>query len=146
MKKIKMKKVEQALVEATDTLQEALDNVLKRDAKPHMIFGLWNRVAEEYGFTKCSFFSDDIKRAIIRDKQYFTPKKWRTCFKKLGKASFLHGRKFVTLSWFLKPDNFTKILDGAYDEEPQKLPKNAVGTQASVTSMLNAWRKKRKEQ
>ena len=68
--------------------------------------------------------------------------------KKVDESSFLKGyvKDFViTFDWFIKPSNFTKVLEGNYDDEEVKLSKNT-GSDDYSREELKAIAEKKKRQ
>lgn len=59
-------------------------------------------------------------RAFLRiAKEHPSPNVWAEALKKVSESAFLHGHNphewQPSLSWFLKPANFAKVLQGDYD-------------------------------
>lgn len=57
-----------------------------------------------------------------------TPEQMRPVFERVEKSDFLTGRngkwEGCSIDWILKPDNWTKIIEGAYDNQKKRLPRN----------------------
>ena len=91
-------------------------------------------IADMYNDTCVSFprlvsLSDNRKKAIKARLNKYTLDDFKDLFKKAEASDFLKGANdrnwSATFDWMLKDANFTKILEGNYDNRKSKAPKNA---------------------
>lgn len=61
---------------------------------------------------------------------------------KVRKSSFLRGQNrngwVITFEWFVRPNNFVKVLEGNYDDQPSQGSRTAADLQASY-KMMGDW-------
>jgi len=93
------------------------------------VFDAWNTMAESVGIPKCLIVSDSRRRALqVRQRDKFFIENWNVAMDKVLKSTFCKGDNdrgwTATFDWFIKPENFTKIVEGKYDNrEPYSKPK-----------------------
>ena len=81
----------------------------------------WNRL-NDVGIKQISKLTAGTKRyesLIARIKQYGT-EEVITAINKIRESDFLQGKKknfVITFDWFVKPNNFPKVLEGNYDND-----------------------------
>ncbi len=145
---MRIKRNEVGLLIHKDTLEDTVNHLFQTRLMPKKIFDLWNRISKEKGVTRCSFLSVKLKNRLAYLITIFSPEDWKVVFKEVCENEFLQESHWFNLSWISEPENFTKVLDGAYKRTDRKkhLPSNAVGDQKSVKNMLDEWRKKRKKE
>ncbi len=125
-------------------IEDNINNVFTGRLTPGKIHALWNLFSEEYGVVPCSFLSDSLRRKINKNLNTFPPASWKNCFIMIKDSAWLHNKGWFNLSWLMKPENFVKVLDGAYCRSMKTdLPTNAIGTTNSVQKMMKDWKKKK---
>ncbi len=125
-------------------LDSCIENIFVGKLTADKIYGLWNCLAKEYNMVPCSFLSDSLRRKITKNLNTFPPDTWKTCFCMIQKSTWLHDKGWFNLSWLMHPENFVKVLDGAYNRSMKTtLPTNAVGDTNSVHRMMKKWKEKK---
>lgn len=143
-----MQTVVDPLVECNQGLEEDIEQILRAPLTPKKIYDAWNRVAYDKHTTKCSYLSDALTRKLKKLISIFSLEQWKEVFNEIIGNEFFHGSGWFCLSWIAMPENFTKVLDGVYHQTNRKqfLPQNTVGDQKSVQTMLDKWRKQRRQE
>ena len=79
-------------------------------------------VSSEMGNTRPKFKepTHKNKRTIMKALNKFTPDEVNIFFTNYLKSDFLNGKKWLTLEWACKPDNFLKIMSGVYVQDYDK--------------------------
>lgn len=141
--RIQEKRGKGVIADDGEEIDDIVNNVFVGKLTVDKIFGLWNRFADEYDVTRCSFLSDSLRRKITKNIKDIPPGSWKECFCQIQKSIWLHDKGWFNLSWLMKQENFTKVMDGAYSKSmKQDMPSNAVGTKTSVERMMKKWKKK----
>ena len=91
------------------------------------VFDAWNAMAEKTGIPRCLIVSDSRRRTIqARERDPFFQENWNVAMDKVSKSNFCRGENdrgwTATFDWFIKPESFTKVVEGKYDNREQKKP------------------------
>lgn len=79
-------------------------------------FDLFVSSADIIGCSKPSSFSADRKQKIkARLKEVDGIEGWKIALEKAETSDFIKGRGWFSIDWMLKPQNFTKLMEGNYD-------------------------------
>lgn len=83
---------------------------------PYEVVDTWNRLTN----SKCTLTGGREQAIAKRLKDKFFSEQWLNGIEKLAGSPFLRGeneRKWkATLDWFLKPQNFLKVIEGNFDD------------------------------
>ena len=89
------------------------------------VFDGWNVSAQTSGLPQCLIISDKRRRQIqgrLRDD--FFSANWKTALGKFSESPFCkvtHDRGWsASFDWFISPDAVAKIMEGKYDNRPNK--------------------------
>jgi hypothetical protein len=91
--------------------------------KPDNVISLWNSKAPSLGLPYAENF---LTSKNVQDFQEISKclelakKTWEEYFEKMFKSEFLTKKKTggaLSFSWALNPDNFSKVMNGAFDEK-----------------------------
>lgn len=96
------------------------------------------------GVKPCSRLNVYREIAVSTILGHFTAEEIETAFRKLGASSFLTGKTVSTdgrqfnanFDWFTKLDNFTRIYEGAYDNEDETVRRQ--GKSAAADPVTNS--------
>lgn len=85
------------------------------------VFDAWNEMAEKIGIPRCLVVSDSRRRSLqARQRDKFFIENWNMAMGKVVKSKFCKGDNergwTATFDWFIKPENFTKVMEGKYDD------------------------------
>lgn len=87
---------------------------------------LWNKLAGDLNLPKAQILTQTRKAALkARLSECGNLAGWNACLEKIRCSAFLRGEngKFTaTLDWVIKSSNFTKIMEGNYDDRKQSNP------------------------
>ncbi len=106
---------------------------------------LWNKTAEENGLSKMRDWTEKRKTALKqRWKNYFWRGHWAAAMQRISESAFLCGKGggdwSATVTFFLRPDSVTKIIEGAYEQKGAQDITEAVweGVEGSVSDEVKA--------
>ena len=111
------------------------------------VLAAWNGL-EQYGIkavTKLKSGTGRYKGLVARIKEYSTGDVL-TAIENIKQSSFLKGKNsrgwVITFDWFVRPNNFPKVLDGNYNGDSQAGNKNNVNAsrQSQLEYLLNSIR------
>ena len=98
------------------------------------IVALYNSLCPHYPAVRT--LSDDRCRKIRSSLQTYTVDDLRLLFTKADQSSFLRGKEWVSFDWLMQDANMAKVLDGNYDDQPNK-QRAAPKKQAAAKSRFN---------
>lgn len=117
-------------IEKEIELEIELESDKARDALSR-IMDHWNEMLSPYGITEVKSINDGTTRYKLlkaRLKQYGEEEIVKA-IDNVALSGFLQGKNnrgwMITFDWFIKPDNFSKVLDGNYIDKDA--PKKGVG-------------------
>lgn len=81
---------------------------------------LWNEICVPKGLPMARMLSPfDLENACYLNKYLKNQEDWKFYFNKIANSKFLSGKNSINfrvyLNWALKPENASKVLNGAYD-------------------------------
>ena len=127
---------------ATDKIRKEEDKIRieEREDTPYQaVASLFNQVC--VSFPQVRSLSDARRKAIRARLNSFTLEDIETVFRKAEASDFLKGRNNrnwqATFDWLLKDANFSKVLDGNYDNSSKKSA--AAENLDSYYSMVQQW-------
>ena len=82
------------------------------------VIDLYNSLCPHYPSVR--MLSDDRCRKIMDSLQTYTLDDLRLLFTKADQSSFLRGKEWVSFDWLIQDANIAKVLDGNYDDQPDK--------------------------
>ena len=106
-----------------------IESDIKREVEQKPAPVNYQQIADMYNDTCVSFprlrtLSDDRKKAIKARLRVYTVEDFKTLFTKAEASSFLkgsNGRNWsANFDWLIKDSNMAKVLDGNFDDKPNK--------------------------
>lgn len=94
------------------TVSTQLDSV-RNDVE--RVVAVWNESGRFRQISKVSSSSKRGKMLVARIREYGIEKVIE-CINTASKSTFLVGSEFFTIDWFVKPNNFIKVLEGNYND------------------------------
>lgn len=82
------------------------------------VIDLYNSLCPHYPSVRT--LSDDRCKKILDSLQTYTLDDLRLLFTKADQSSFLRGKEWVSFDWLIQDANMAKVLDGNYDDQPDK--------------------------
>ena len=125
---------EDRLGKVNNSLSESMSD--KRSDKDELI-DMWNAL-ETYGIKPIRGISEGSKRMeMVRARlRQYTLGDFETAIDNIRQSDFLQGKVndfVITFDWFIKPNNFIKVLEGNYEKRPDS---NKPGTTNKVAQQL----------
>ena len=111
--------------EAEEDIEEDKDIDIERDKEKIDYKGICNAFNEIcVSYPSIRSLSEARKKAIKARLATYKVDDFKTLFQKAEASSFLKGRNdrnwTATFDWLIKDSNMAKVLDGNYDDKPQK--------------------------
>ena len=82
------------------------------------VVAMYNSLCPHYPSVRTP--SDDRYRKIVSSLQTHTLDELQLLFTKADQSSFLRGKEWVNFDWLMQDANMAKVLDGNYDDQPDK--------------------------
>ncbi len=82
------------------------------------VIDLYNSLCPHYPSVRT--LSDDRCKKIMSSLQMHTLDELQLLFTKADQSSFLRGKEWVSFDWLIQDANMAKVLDGNYDDQPDK--------------------------
>ena len=82
------------------------------------VVALYNSLCPHY--PSVHTLSDDRCKKIRSSLQTYTVDELQLLFAKADQSSFLRGKEWVSFDWLMQDANMAKVLDGNYDDQPDK--------------------------
>lgn len=82
------------------------------------VIDLYNSLCPHYPSVRT--LSDDRCKKIMSSLQTHTLDELQLLFTKADQSSFLRGKEWVSFDWLIQDANMAKVLDGNYDDQPDK--------------------------
>lgn len=89
------------------------------------IVQFWNEICAPHGLPRARMLSAlDNKNISYLNSFLTSDKEWREYFAEITKSEFLTGSNSINfkayINWALNPENASKVLNGAYNNNPEK--------------------------
>ena len=84
---------------------------------------IWNDHASRHSWPKVQRLNPERTRSLIKRLQEVGGLDgWRIAMSKAAASSFIEQSTFFSFDWVIKPKNFTKLMEGNYDNRPSSGP------------------------
>lgn len=130
---------------AEDRQKKELNNVMNVNnisSSLHSVVDAWNNLSE-YGIKPISKLTSGTKRydsLVARLKKYGLDNVLKA-IENIKHSDFLQGNTgdwFITFDWFVKPNNFPKVLEGNYNNTNPKPQQATTDLDPQITAQLRA--------
>ena len=131
---------------AEDRQKKELNNVMNVNnnisSSLHSVVDAWNSLSE-YGIKPISKLTSGTKRydsLVARLKKYGLDNVLKA-IENIKHSDFLQGNTgdwFITFDWFVKPNNFPKVLEGNYNNTNPKPQQTTTDLDPQITAQLRA--------
>lgn len=138
---------------AEDRQKKELNNVMNVNnnisSSLHSVVDAWNSLSE-YGIKSISKLTSGTKRydsLVARLKKYGLDNVLKA-IENIKHSDFLQGNTgnwFITFDWFVKPNNFPKVLEGNYNNANPKPQQTTTDLDPQITAQLRALEERQNE-
>ena len=138
---------------AEDRQKKELNNVMNVNnnisSSLHSVVDAWNSLSE-YGIKPISKLTSGTKRydsLVARLNQYGLDDILKA-IENIKHSDFLQGKTsnwFIKFDWFVKPNNFPKVLEGNYNNTNPKPPQTTTDLDPQITAQLRALEERQNE-
>ena len=106
--------------EADTEQKEERSNDLSARERAQAVLAEWNGMAKATGLPLATKLDAKRIASITARLADNAPDRMTEAIRKIGASTFCRGSNFAGLDWLMKPANFLKVIEGNYDDRPNR--------------------------